>query len=473
MEELRSCASSSLVVPFYHEASSPLRQLFPLILQTRPQNWLYSIFWRPSRDAHGRLVLTWGDGHFQGIARDPLPSKPTTERVLKEAQFPEGRFTQGSDIGDPEWYYIFSVARSYSSEDGILGRAFRSGGHIWWSGENRHELEMYEWDERVKEARMHGIQSIACISIPNGSGVLELGSSEIIQEDRSLVHMAKSLLPSCFSNPLINPRGENPSNDAKEPALVVASKSPYVISVNALHHNLSQASSRKKTVDEDDKGSSLSPSPSGLLSHVEAERQRREKMNQRFYALRSVVPNVSRMDKASLLADAVDYIKELQSQITTLNSKLVKSKLPSPKRLKTNRDAASFSNVSETTWSKNSSTSAATTLDAPGPREMAVEVTVVGWEAMVRVRSPNLEHPCASLMDVLRDLGLVVQQANMSCVNGMMLQDVVIETPVDRWISDESIRDAIRCKLEEKFLDVLGAMTGPTQDKSCGLWGLL
>jgi hypothetical protein len=31
------------------------------------------------------------------------------------------------------------------------------------------------------------------------------------------------------------------------------------------------------------------------LNHVQAERQRREKLNQRFYALRSVVPNVSKV----------------------------------------------------------------------------------------------------------------------------------------------------------------------------------
>ncbi|KAL3738399.1 hypothetical protein ACJRO7_019865 [Eucalyptus globulus] len=450
MEELTYRASSSLVVPFYHNALPTLQQLVPLILQTRPEDWVYSIFWRPSRDDHGRLVLTWGDGHFRGTTRDPFPSKPTTKRVLKEAQCPDGKFAPGSGIDDPEWYYIFSVTRSYSSEDGILGRAFRSGGHIWLSGENRHELEMYECDERVKEARMHGIQSIVCISVPNGSGVLELGSSEIIKEDRSLVQLAKSQFPSHFMNLRINPRGENPSNDAKgEPALVVASKRPYAKSVGVVHHNISKESCRKKIVDEDIKESPPSPSLSGPLSHVEAERQRREKMNQRFYALRSIVPNVSRMDKASLLTDAVDYIKELRSRIAELDSKLAKSERLSPKRLKTETDVASFGDAGVTTSrsSKNSSTTAVTTPDVPGLREMAVEVKVLGQEAVVRVRSPNLGYPCARLMDVLKELGSAVQHASMSCVEGMMIQDVVIRTPVNCWVSDESIRDAIRGKL--------------------------
>ncbi|XP_030540201.1 transcription factor MYC2-like [Rhodamnia argentea] len=455
MEELASCDSSSLVVPSYHKASPTLQQLVHSILQTGTEESVYSIFWRTSRDEHGGFVLTWGDGHFRGATRDSITSKPATKREPEEVQSPDGKSAHGSDIGDPEWYYIFSVTRSYSSEDGILGRAFRSGGHIWLSGEDRRELGMYECDERVKEARMYGIKTMACISIANGSGVLELGSTEIIQEDWRIVHLAKCLFPSHFPTLRVDPRGENQSNDAKgELALVGAGKRRFVKPARIACHDISMKSGRKKLVHDHDKESSFSPSPSGPLSHVEAERQRRERMNQRFYALRSVVPNVSGMDKASLLSDAIDYITELQSRMYTLESKLIKSEPPSPKRLKSNKAAA---DVSETTAlsRKDSSamaaaTSAVATSAVSGPREMVVEVKVVGREAVVRVWSPNLGHPCARLMDVLKELGLVVQHASMSCVKGMMVQDVVIRTPVDCWVSDESITEAIRGKLAEE-----------------------
>ena len=38
--------------------------------------------------------------------------------------------------------------------------------------------------------------------------------------------------------------------------------------------------------------------------------------------LRSVVPNVSKMDKASLLSDAVAYIEELKAKIQNLEAKV-------------------------------------------------------------------------------------------------------------------------------------------------------
>lgn len=46
-----------------------------------------------------------------------------------------------------------------------------------------------------------------------------------------------------------------------------------------------------------------------------------EKLNRRFCELRAAVPTVSRMDKASPLADAVDYIAELRRRVERLEAR--------------------------------------------------------------------------------------------------------------------------------------------------------
>ncbi|KAJ1690078.1 hypothetical protein LUZ63_014233 [Rhynchospora breviuscula] len=54
--------------------------------------------------------------------------------------------------------------------------------------------------------------------------------------------------------------------------------------------------------------------------HIIAERKRREKLNQRFMELSSVIPSLKKMDKASILVDAAKYIKELQEKVKKLEA---------------------------------------------------------------------------------------------------------------------------------------------------------
>ncbi|RDX76547.1 Transcription factor bHLH25, partial [Mucuna pruriens] len=52
--------------------------------------------------------------------------------------------------------------------------------------------------------------------------------------------------------------------------------------------------------------------------HIIAERKRREKLSQRFIALSALVPGLQKTDKASVLGDAIKYLKQLQEKVRAL-----------------------------------------------------------------------------------------------------------------------------------------------------------
>ncbi|KAI3755508.1 hypothetical protein L1987_55309 [Smallanthus sonchifolius] len=58
--------------------------------------------------------------------------------------------------------------------------------------------------------------------------------------------------------------------------------------------------------------------------HILAERKRREKLSQRFIALSALVPGLKKMDKASVLGDAIKHMKTLQEKVKTLEEQIKK-----------------------------------------------------------------------------------------------------------------------------------------------------
>uniref|UniRef100_A0ACD5ZZ13 Uncharacterized protein n=1 Tax=Avena sativa TaxID=4498 RepID=A0ACD5ZZ13_AVESA len=56
------------------------------------------------------------------------------------------------------------------------------------------------------------------------------------------------------------------------------------------------------------------------LDHIMAERKRREKINQRFIELSTVIPGLKKMDKATILSDATRHVKQLQEKVKTLEA---------------------------------------------------------------------------------------------------------------------------------------------------------
>ncbi|KAK8945687.1 Transcription factor MYC2 [Platanthera guangdongensis] len=153
------------------------------------------------------------------------------------------------------------------------------------------------------------------------------------------------------------------------------------------------------------------------LNHVEAERMRREKLNQRFYALRAVVPNVSKMDKASLLGDAIAYIKQLHSNLQKIENEKeeVESRIEALK--KEHRGSSGQTQQDELT-------AASCHGRCTG---VEIEVKILGAEAMIRVQSHRRNHPAARLMTALEDLELELYYASVSAVKDLMIQQATVK----------------------------------------------
>ncbi|CAN6167691.1 unnamed protein product [Urochloa humidicola] len=172
------------------------------------------------------------------------------------------------------------------------------------------------------------------------------------------------------------------------------------------------------------------------VSHVEAERQRREKLNRRFCDLRAAVPTVSRMDKASLLADATTYIAELRARVAALEAESRRASAAAAARWEPHVVPASSSHGPPP--------------GAPAGHggDEAVEVRMLGPDAAaVRVTSAA-PHAAAWLMGALRSLELHVQHACVTRVHGMTVQNAVVDVPVQ--LQDE---DGLRAALLQMLQD--------------------
>jgi len=159
------------------------------------------------------------------------------------------------------------------------------------------------------------------------------------------------------------------------------------------------------------------------LNHVEAERQRREKLNQRFYALRAVVPKISKMDKASLLGDAIAYIQELQKKLKDMEKEKETQE-------KTSHAPAVAPQGNIPAVVNNNSI-------------FDVDVQIVNGDAVIRVTCPRESHPVARVMLALQEMQLDVQQADVSTAKEMIFHTFVVKLNGAQELTKEKLVAAI------------------------------
>ncbi|KAI3879672.1 hypothetical protein MKX03_011998, partial [Papaver bracteatum] len=167
--------------------------------------------------------------------------------------------------------------------------------------------------------------------------------------------------------------------------------------------------------------------PLVTAKHVVSERKRRKKLNDSLFALRAVVPNISKMDKASTIKDAIEYIEKLHEQERAIQSEI--TELESGKLKKT----VSVTDLEHVNLSKTKKKRIDRAYDSSGSQtsstgSLELRIHNVGDKTMViSLTCDKKRDTMLKLCQVFESLKLKIVKANISVLSGKLWKTVYVE----------------------------------------------
>ncbi|KAF8702431.1 hypothetical protein HU200_032807 [Digitaria exilis] len=200
-------------------------------------------------------------------------------------------------------------------------------------------------------------------------------------------------------------------------------------------------------------GGGTTTQETNIKNHVMSERKRREKLNEMFLVLKSLVPSIHKVDKASILAETIAYVKELQQRVQELES----NREPISRSFQTTRLARRHDNgivrkkVSAGSKRKGSELGGDMEREHPWvPSKDGtsnVTVTVSHKDVLLEVQCRWEELLMTRVFDAIKSLHLDVLSVQASVPDGFMGLKIRAQfagsTIVVPWMISEALRKAI------------------------------
>ncbi|XP_050231040.1 transcription factor ABORTED MICROSPORES [Mercurialis annua] len=193
--------------------------------------------------------------------------------------------------------------------------------------------------------------------------------------------------------------------------------------------------------------------------NLHAERRRRKRLNGRLYDLRALVPKISNLNKASILGDAIEFVKELQKQAKELQDELEEnsdddqgakignhSNIPQEILNQNGGVANGYHVVSSEVVSctKLNQKSEISHQDKGQQMEVQVEVAQIdGNEFFVKVFCEHKAGGFMRLMEALDSLGLEVTNANVTSFRGLVSNVFKVEKKDSEMVQAEYVRESL------------------------------
>ncbi|XP_064963524.1 anthocyanin regulatory Lc protein-like [Musa acuminata AAA Group] len=170
------------------------------------------------------------------------------------------------------------------------------------------------------------------------------------------------------------------------------------------------------------------------VRHVLSERRRREKLKEKFLVLRSLIPSISKVDKASVLGNTIDYLKDLERRVLELESCQEPAELEIAESRKhpdvAERSSENYRNKEIVNGEKSlakkrkvcdvdrSNAEHLWILTKDGPIE--VNVTMKDKEVLVEIHCPWRESLVFEIVESISNLQLDLLSVQSSTVDGML-----------------------------------------------------
>jgi hypothetical protein len=166
------------------------------------------------------------------------------------------------------------------------------------------------------------------------------------------------------------------------------------------------------------------------MSHIAVERNRRRQMNEHLKVLRSLTPAlyIKRGDQASIIGGAIDFIRELQQVLESLEARKKRrstSPTPSPRSLLT---TASSSPTAIN--SKQHQVELAACCNSP---VADVEAKISGSNVLLRTLSRRIPRHAVSMIALLENLHLEVLHLNISTMDDTVLHSFVLKANISNY----------------------------------------